>query len=142
VWALLLGAAAGPLSATGIDDARMFDWKKQTPSEFLDVLREQAKQPDLIGTFASVEVPHDGWVKEEHLSGLVALVDSKQRCAHIVTPHAKRLPEALSFVGQEALVMIQAFRDGTYPPRGLTTSEGFYSRKAEILAWWTSRPQP
>jgi hypothetical protein len=142
VLALVMVAAVAPLPATGIDDARMFDWQHKAPADFLDVLRGQAKLPDLMGTFAGVEVSHEGWVKEAHLAGLVALVDSKERCAHIATPHARRLPERLSFVGQEALVMIQAFRDGTYPPRGLTTSEGFYSRKAEILAWWKARPQP
>ena len=139
-WALGLGAMASPGGAAGNDDARMFDWQQKTPADFLDVLRDQAKLPEYIGTFASIEASHDGWVKEAHLPGLVALVDSKERCAHIATARAESLPATRSFVGQEALVMIQAFRDGTYPPRGLTTSEGFYKRKAEILEWWKARP--
>ena len=143
-WAMACALLAGAVApaAGGMDDARMFDWQQKSPSDFLDVLRSQAKQPELVGTFAGVDAAHDGWVKEEHLPALVALVDSKERCAHIATPMAQKLPETRSFVGQEALVMIQAFREGTYPPRGLTTSEGFYSRKAEILAWWKARPQP
>jgi hypothetical protein len=145
-WAMawMLVAAAGPASAlddaADLDDAKMFDWQRKTPADFLDVLRRHAKLPDLLSTYAGVDAAHAGWVKEEHLPVLVALLDSKERCAHIATPHATRLPETVSFVGQEAVVMIQAFRDGTYPPRGLTTSEGFYSRKAEILAWWKARP--
>ena len=140
VLALVLGAAVAPFTAAGIDEARTFDWQHKSPADFLDVLRAQAKLPEYLGTFASVEASHPGWVKEAHLSALVALIDSKERCAHIATPAAEKLPDVRSFVGQEALVMIQAFRDGTYPPRGLTTSEGFYSRKAEILAWWKARP--
>ena len=138
--ALVIGAVA-PAPA-GMDDAKLFDWKNKTPADFLDLLRAQAKLPELIGTFASVDAAHAGWVKEEHLPALVALVDSKERCAHIATPEATTLPETRSFVGQEALVMIQAFRDGTYPPRGITTSQGFHSHRAEILAWWKARPQP
>jgi hypothetical protein len=148
-WAMacvLVAAAVAPTVASARDDAadldaaKMFDWQRKAPADFLDVLRRHAKLPDLMGTFAGVDAAHAGWVKEEHLPALVALVSSKERCAHIATPEAKRLPETLSSVGQEALVMIQAFRDGTYPPRGLQTSEGFSSRKAEILAWWKTRP--
>jgi hypothetical protein len=140
VCALVLGAAAP--ASSGLDDAKLFDWHRKTPADFLDLLRRQAKLPELVGTFASVDAPHAGWVKEEHLPALVALVDSKERCAHIATPAAIVLPAKRSFVGQEALVMIQALREGTYPPAGLVTSEGFYSRKAEILAWLKARPQP
>lgn len=143
-WVLAVGAAvaaaAAPDDAADLDAAKMFDWERKTPADFLDVLRRHAKLPDLLRTYAGVDAAHPGWVKEEHLPGLVALVSSKERCAHIATPEARKLPEERSFVGQEALVMIQAFRDGTYPPRGLTTSEGFYARRAEILAWWKARP--
>ena len=135
----VVGAAAAPDGTAGVDDARTFDWQKKSPADFLDLLRAHAKLPEYVGTFAAVEVPHAGWVKEADLPGLVALVDSKERCAHIATPHAESLPNTRSFVGQEALVMIQAFREGTYPPPGLTTSMGFYARKAEILRWWKSR---
>jgi hypothetical protein len=140
-WVLVAGAAAAaPDDAADLDAAKMFDWQRKTPADFLDVLRRHAKLPDLLQTYAGVDAAHAGWVKEEHLPGLVALLSSKEKCAHIATPEARKLPEGRSFVGQEALVMIQAFRDGTYPPPGLTTSEGFYSRKAEILAWWKARP--
>jgi hypothetical protein len=134
------GSAAAPSGGAGIDDARNFDWETKSPADFLDVLRAQAKLPEYVGTFAAVETSHRGWVKEADLPGLVALVDSKERCAHIATPLAQSLPDTRSFVAQEALVMIQAFREGAYPPPGLTTSKGFYARKAEILAWWKARP--
>jgi hypothetical protein len=139
-WVLVVGAAVAPARAFDLDGAKTFDWQRKGPTEFLDLLRRQAKLPDLVGTFAGIDASHEGWVKEAHLPALVALVDSKERCAHITTPQAPTLPTERSFVGQEALVMIQAFRDGTYPPRGLATSEGFYAHKDEILAWWKARP--
>ena len=137
---LAVGATLAPAAASVLDDAKMFDWGQQTPVDFLDLLRRYAKLPEMLGTFAAVESSHTGWVKEAHLPALVALVDSKEPCAHVATPMATTLPELPSFVGQEALFMIQAFRDGTYPPRGLSTSEGFYSRRDEILTWWKARP--
>jgi hypothetical protein len=137
----LIGAAA-PAAAFDLDEAKSFDWQRKTPRDFLDLLRRQAKLPPLVGTFASVDGTHAGFVREEHLADLVSLVDSKETCAHVATPAANTLPRTRSFVGQEALVLIQGFRDGTYPPKGLATSEGFYGRKDEILGWWSAREAP
>jgi hypothetical protein len=118
-----------------------FDFPTQGPLEMLEVqsLIPQ-KLPSMKGTMMGIVAKHPNWVREEHLPALVALVDSQEPCAHLVTGLATTLPDQRSFVGQEALVLIQAYRDGVYPPKGLGNSEGFSKNKAAILKWYRSRP--
>lgn len=118
-----------------------FDFPTQGPLEMLEVQRLiPQKLPSMKGAMMGVVEKHPNWVREQHLPALVALVDSREPCAHLVTGLATTLPDKPSFVGQEALVLIQAYRDGVYPPKGLGNSEGFYAKKDAILKWYRSRP--
>jgi hypothetical protein len=115
-------------------------WSEMRPLEFLAFLQERAKVKGVIGSFYSVSQQQNDWVREEDVPALIELVKSKKPCAHIKGAFSSYAPVKRSFVGQEALLMIEGFRQGVYPPISLMgTSQGFYGRKADILKWWRER---
>jgi hypothetical protein len=85
----------------------------------------------------TVERERTDWVQESDLPALFDLVDSEEPCAHVVSVYSSYLPLGRSSIGQEALFMIEGFRQGRYPP-GLH-SEGFQKHRQEILEWWRER---
>jgi hypothetical protein len=108
-----------------------FDWQTNGPQEFLKVLRDR-------DSFYTVDGVHVGWIREADVPGLIALLESREPVAHVVMVISSYLPRARSFVGQEALFLVEGFRQGRYPPS--THSGGrFVERKQEILGWWAKR---
>jgi hypothetical protein len=107
-----------------------FDWDNLGPLEFLDRLREGT------GTYVVVH-EHGGWVKEEHLSVLVSLLDSDEPCMNVKSVFSSFLETAPSTVGNEAAYLINGFRKGEYPP-GLNSTRP-RPNKEEIREWWSMR---
>ena len=108
-----------------------FPWQVEGPLDFLALLKSQAKNG---AQFYTVYGTHVGWLQESDLQGLIGLVDSKEPCAHVVQAISSYLPSKRSFVGEQALFLIECYRQGRYPPA--LHSVGFYKRKKEILEWW------
>ena len=124
---------AEPIEVAASRRGDTFPWMSEGPLEFLKELRRKRplRQYLLYGT-------HVGWIRESDLEALVQLVGSREPCDHVVSSVSSRLPDSRSFVGQEALFLIEGYRTGRYPPR--LHSIGFYQeKKDEILAWWKSR---
>jgi hypothetical protein len=61
------------------------------------------------------------------------LLDSEEKCAAVVDAHSSYLPPA-STVGNEAAMMVDGFRQGSYPPR-LSARYGA-AAKQELREWW------
>ena len=109
-----------------------------SPLEYLKMLQALGACQRGFGRWAHiVDGRYAGWIREQDLPGLVALVGSRAPCAHTVSIISSWMPQKPSFVGQEALFLIQAYRQNEFPPS--PTSEGFYSHRDEILAWWRAR---
>jgi hypothetical protein len=101
------------------DPEKTFDFATQGPLEMLEVQRLVTKKlPSMLGVMMGMVEKHPNWVREEHLPALVALVESKEPCAHLVTGLAITLPDKPSFVGQEALA------EAPGQLRGLPREEG------------------
>ncbi len=115
-----------------------FAWQNDGPLDLLDLLRrraEGASGPDSF--FYTVHGTHVGWLRETDVPGLIKLLDTKDPCAHVVRTLSSYLPMTRSFVGQEALFLIEGYRRGRYPPHLHSTD--FYERKREILQWWDKK---
>jgi hypothetical protein len=109
------------------------DWQTMRPLDLLARLRAHptANVYTLLGR-------RERWVSEEDLPELIGLVDSRDPCPHVVSVYSSYLPRERSFVGQEALFLVEGYRQGYYPPA--LHSRGFYSTNREsILAWWRER---
>jgi hypothetical protein len=138
-----LGASAGavdvPPSAQG--DCVANEWKGEpagTPLEFLEFLQGRSACRQAVDRFVfTVWSRWRRWIREEDLPALVALVDSRRPCPHTASALSSWAPLKPSFVGQEALFLIDGFREGVFPPS--LHSEGYYRKRDRILAWWKSR---
>ena len=115
-----------------------FHWQEQGPLDFIVFLKRRSSQPEgSRSLFYTVHGRHTGWLHDTDVPDLIALVDSKEPCPHVVMSRSSYLPRAHSFVGQEALFLIEGYRRGEYPPG--PCSSGFYKKKDEVLAWWRER---
>ncbi|OGF48902.1 MAG: hypothetical protein A2231_10450 [Candidatus Firestonebacteria bacterium RIFOXYA2_FULL_40_8] len=120
-----------------LDDT--FDFKNKTPLEFLEFLKQIAKNNrDKAGSYTVGQ--HGGWIKEEHIPKLIEILDSTEPCANVCSYLSSYLEMKSSTIGHEAAFLIKGFRKGTYPPElnslrnrspGVTEKE-----KAEIKQWW------
>lgn len=109
-----------------------FRWRAEGPLDFLALLKSRAKSG---ARYYTVYGTHVGWLQESDLPGLISLVDSREPCSHVVMAMSSYAPTTRSFVGQEALFLIEGYRQGRYPPT--LGSRGFYkAKKQEILEWW------
>jgi len=111
-----------------------FRWQFLGPLEFLSRLRlgPRLERP------ASIYIVHGfhaGWLQGRDLASLLALVNSDEPCAFVVSSFSSYLPTAKSStVGQEALFLLAGLRKGQYPPD--LRSEGYArAHRDEILAW-------
>ncbi len=124
-------------------DPDYFPWQEKGPLEFLDLLRERGRMPGDFSCIFSLREQHVGFVKETDLAALIALLDSTEPCAHVRAGGSSTLAFGQkSFVGQEALVLIQGYRVGHYPPFEIlsnSNSLGWYKSKDKVLAWWRER---
>ncbi len=104
-----------------------FNFGSRGPLEFLEYLRNQKRRS------VAVIAPRD-WIKEKDLPGLVALVDSPDSCAAVISPLSSAMARTRSTVGIEAAYLIEGYRAGTYPP-GLVSMYS-HADVAVIKAWW------
>ncbi len=129
--ALLLAASA--MVSCSATPAKEFDFKHGSPLDLLTYLEEQRSSRSAF----TIETPVANWVREEHLPALVKLLDSEVECMPVVLAVSSELPKN-STVGSEATLMVQGFRDGTYPPAPFAGSLDA-AKKEEIKLWWNER---
>jgi hypothetical protein len=104
-----------------------FDFQNLSPLDFLQELRQCAKSRDRLDFILWNE--HRGWVLESDLPGLIALLDSDEPVCYVHRAIDSVRLSSRSTVGKEAAHLIDAFRQGVYPPRGFSDPE-------EIRRWW------
>lgn len=111
--------------------SELFDWKTQTPRDFL-VFLERHPQP----VHFLPELPPPDWVREANLPELFERLESDRPCALVLEESTPRFARSGSTVGWEAARLIQFFRTGLYPSVALPP---------EVLrVWWREwqRSQP
>jgi hypothetical protein len=125
-----------------------FDWQAGSPVEFLEFLvreQEHGVRAGLSGGVFSVAGRHEGWIREEDIPALFALLDSQTPCASVKRSISSYI-ELGSTVGHEAGVLIMAFREGNYP--FFLNSSHVKVDKEELREWWArhearkQRPRP
>ena len=105
-------------------------FEKMNPLEFLHSLEKSTSVITLM-SFAP-----DGWIRQEHISELIKLVDSKKPCAAVVSALSSYLPVEGSTIGNEAMFLIEGYKCGKYPP-ALYSAGGTSNRNPdEYKKWW------
>ena len=110
-----------------------FNWASTTPLGFLNSL---TKHP---GTVVYVPKSPEGWLGSAHIDGLMRVIDSKQPTAIIcwfVCPHAP-LADAQSTLGNEAAIMVEAFRLGHGYPSSCSNLRTI--DKNALKQWWHTK---
>ena len=110
-----------------------FDWQVKSPVEFLVSEQEHGIRAGLSGGVFSVAGRHEGWIREEDIPALFALLDSQTPCASVNRSISSYI-ELGSTVGHEAGVLIMAFREGSYP--FFLNSSLVKVDKEELREWW------
>ena len=108
-----------------------FDWNRCSPKDFLSFLQKYDEN------WYSVMGDHSGWVKEQDLPGLFALLDSTAPCANVSSGYSSFIDWQKSTVGNEAAWLIQSFRVGKYPPALNSTRPR--PDKDALKLWWRNR---
>lgn len=124
----------GILYATGgIDNVQLegeIDWTKTDPLALINILKERKEGWVTVG-----EAPK-GWIQKEHVKELMKLIDSTEPSAPVVAVVSSYLPfKEKSTVGNEAMFLIEGFREGRYPP-GICSVYGFKGDPNEYAQWW------
>ena len=126
-----------------------FDWQVKSPVDFLQFLvseQEDGIRAGLSGGVFSVAGRHEGWIREEDIPALFALLRladalRKRDDVDFLVHRA-----GIKRVGHEARVLIMAFREGSYP--FLLNSSDVKVDKEELRKWWVEhearkqRPRP
>jgi hypothetical protein len=116
--------------AVMMDNYSEQDFEKMNPLEFLHSLEKNT------GVVTTILFAPDGWIKSEHVSELIKLVDSKKPCAAVVSALSSFLPAGGSTVGNEAMFLIDGYKCGKYPP-ALYSAGGTVNRNPEeYKKWW------
>lgn len=138
LW-MLLGGGTTTVDQTTKDS---FDWDNKRPIDLLKILEAYK------GVYTVADL-HKDWVRRSDLPELIKLLDSEKACAPVrmsISSHDLEVG-ARSFIGLEALFMIDAYQAGQYPA-GLFSMHNygskaaiwpyFMKRKAEVLEWYKS----
>lgn len=111
------------------------DIQKWRPLEFLMFLRDH---PEL----AEVRVQRESrWVKDDEVDALVEKLESRQPCPCVSWFFSSFYfvdePKQRSFIGREALFMLQGYRHGAYPPgdHSATFVHNFEKTAEGFLEW-------
>jgi len=108
-----------------------FEWQTSGPLELLSLLKD--KGHGVCPTYM-VHGVTGGWVKEEHLAGLISLLGSDEPCANVCRTISSFRDCNTSTVGKEAAYLIEGFRRGEYPP-DLNSGRARFNND-EIRRWW------
>lgn len=121
-----------------------FDFQTHSPLEFLEhlvELQQSAQETAPEAVFApgvTLWSTHRGWVRDEDVDALLALLEDDTPCASVQSSLCSFLPMEPSSVGREAAFLLQGLIDeqrgemyGGYPP-GLS-SMGSFDPDAEAL---------
>jgi len=114
-----------------------FDFKSSTPEEFIEFLKNSTSSYYAYTIYKDYGPP-ENWVKEEHISRLIELIDSEEPCLHVDTVSSSTIPHKLSTVGNEAMFLIIGFKENRYPSRSSSIFVSS-SEKEGILKWWHDR---
>jgi hypothetical protein len=109
------------------------DLSKTDPIGLMDILKENKDDWITVG-----QAP-EGWIKKEHVDQLIKLIDSKDIAAPVVSRISSYLPMGeKSTVGNEAMFLIQGFKEGRYPP-GICSVYGFKGNPEEYKKWYNNQ---
>ena len=88
-----------------------FDWSNMSPIDFLELLENRGEAWVTIW-----ENPPNGWIKAEHIHELIKYIESKEKSAFVISSLSSYLPPGSSTVGNEAMYLINGYRNNKYPP--------------------------
>lgn len=110
-------------SASDSKFKEVFNFNLFGPLEFIEYLKNNTS--DIV---YKINDPIVDWIREEHLSKLMELLDSQEPCLPVKDIRSSRitfidfssptLTFELSTVGNEAAFLIEGFQKNCYPPRG------------------------
>ncbi len=97
----------------------VLDAETMSPLAYLDELARiyrdrAAKDGDVYPV--SLQCSRERWVHAEHIPALLDLLESREPTVPVVSTFSSRLDVGASTVGKQAAFLIDAFREGTYPP--------------------------
>ena len=105
-----------------------FNFSSGSPLEFLAFLKMNRTQKTY-----TIHEPILNWVKIEHISSLVTLLESEDECMAVALESSSRIRLG-STIGDEAAFLIAGFRAGKYPA-SLNSERLGEIKKDEILKW-------
>ena len=138
LWMLLDGGAYTIDRSTDV----YFNWESKKPVDLLKIL-------ETYNGIYTVSDVHKDWVRRSDLPELMKLLDSEKPCAPVRMAISSHDLEdgARSFIGLEALFMIDAYQAGQYPPslfsmHNYLSKDAIWSyftkRRAEAIEWYKS----
>ena len=116
-----------PSSTFSLKDKETFDFQSLGPKEFLNYLET------LKGPF-TVYATHIGWLRPADIPLLLSQVASEKPCAAVVSIYSQVAP-IRSTIGNEAVFLLLAIRDGRFPPYGVSVGALDSGKRAELLNW-------
>ena len=79
------------------------------------------------------------WIKKEHVEVLITLVESEEPAVPVVSFISSYLPvDKSSSVGNEAMFLIEGFKQKRYPP-GICSVYGFKGSPEEYKKWYNNQ---
>jgi hypothetical protein len=116
-----------------------FDFSNRGPLEFLEFLKS-LHWPEAMKATRGFKLAciHKGWIREEDIPGLLALMESEEPCGGVAMSISSHSAPGPSTVGNEAAYLVMGYRKGEYPPSLESTSQLVtVEDKAALRHWWS-----
>jgi hypothetical protein len=113
-------------------------WAIRSPSEVIgiapaDFVKELAKR---VTPECTLCTDLDHWITKKDIPALLALVDSKEPCSPVASWYSSYYSTtAVSTIGDQALFMLEGYREGKYPTQLNMFSFPTGKERDELIAW-------
>lgn len=105
-------------------------FETHSPVEYLHDLRTH---PEWLAVVPDVP---EGWISTRDTGQLMQEIDSTEPAAPVISPISSYRPfNRTSTVGNEAMFLLEGYREGRYPP-ALCSLDYFHPNRTEMRVWW------
>jgi hypothetical protein len=126
---------ATPIYSNG--DALMFDFAKSTPSDLIELLKNEDRGKGRLNRIAFMDRAPVGWIKKSDIAFLMTLIHSTDTAKCFVSPLSSyACMDCYSTLGGHAIEMIECYRQNTRFPGSFFNCPTTDQQKVKDLAKW------
>ena len=126
-------ASLGEDDSKFIHTSKEVDWSRVSPIDFVNILKKNRHSIMVIDS-----PPPEIWIKKEHVPKLMNMIYSSEPAAPVMLQSSPHTPSDTSTVGNEAMFLIEGFKNKSYPPQPCSVGS-FKPNPQDYSRWWVDQ---